>query len=297
MPLANRADIVEAMAWSGGAVHSVAADSGRGDNWSEVKGERVGQAAAKLARLGNSPPELKVRERVMAMLAPKPGEIIVDVGAGAGVVTAELAAKVAPGGRVFAVDPSAGLLDVARATTREAGIGHLVDIRVADGRDLPFGLSAFDAAFCRWVLMHVEDPRKVIAEMRRVTRRGGRVLAVEFDWETVMVHPGERTITRRILNNAADRQFDPWIGRRLPKLFSGQGFAEVTVETIVTTDEGGGDRAWLDYLFERAALAVSSGVVDREEAVRWMAALDEGFRTDDFFFGYTQFAVLGRIPV
>lgn len=274
------------------------AEGGRGDTWSEVKGaDRVVQAAAKLARLGNSPPELKARERVMAMLAPKSGEIIVDVGAGAGVITAEIAQKVAPGGRVFAVDPSAGLLDVARATTREAGIGHLVDIRVADGRDLPFGLSAFDAAFCRWVLMHVEGPEKVIAEMRRVTRRGGRVLAVEFDWETVMVHPGDRAVTRRILNNAADRQIDPWIGRRLPSLFSGQGFAEVTVETIVTTDEGGGDRAWLDYLFERAALAVSAGVVTREEAVRWMATLDDGFNNGNFLFGHTQFAVLGRVPM
>lgn len=275
----------------------MAADSGRGDNWSDVKGERVAQAAAKLARLGNSPPELKVRERVMAMLAPKPGEIVVDVGAGAGVVTAELAAKVAPGGRVFAVDPSAGLLDVARTATREAGIGHLVDIRVADGRDLPFGLSAFDAAFCRWVLLHIDDPRKVIAEMRRVTRRGGRVLAVEADWETAMVHPGERTVTRAILNHAFDRYLDPWIGRRLPGLFAGQGFGEVIVETFVTVDEGGGDRAWLEFLFERAALAVSAGVVDRDDAVRWMAALDEGFRTDDFFFGFTQFAVLGRIPL
>jgi SAM-dependent methyltransferase len=272
-------------------------DGGRGDNWSEVRGaDRVVQAAAKLARLGNSPPELKARERYLAMLAPKSGEIVIDVGAGAGVITAEIAKLVAPGGRVFAVDPSAGLLDVARATTREAGIGHLVDIRVADGRDLPFGLSAFDAAFCRWVLLHVEGPEKVIAEMRRVTRRGGRVLAVEADWETAMVHPGDRAVTRGILNNAADRQLDPWIGRRLPGLFAGQGFADVTVETMVTTDTGGGDRAWLDYLFERAALAVSAGIVAREEAVRWMAGLDEGFNNGNFLFGVTQFMVLGRVP-
>ena len=286
------------MGADGDATAAAPRDGADGDTWSEVKGtERVVQAAAKLARLGNSPPEAKARERYLALLAPKPGEIIIDVGAGAGVVTAEIAKRVSPGGRVFAIDPSAGLLDVARATTREAEIGHLVDCRVADGRDLPFGLSAFDAAFCRWVLMHVDGPEKMIAEMRRVTRRGGRVVAVEFDWETVMVHPGDRTVTRRILNHAADRQVDPWIGRRLPSLFSGQGFAEVTVETIVTTDEGGGDRTWLEYLFERAALAVSAGVVTREEAVTWMAAIDQGFNNRNFLFGSTQFIVLGRVPM
>lgn len=273
------------------------APPGRSDNWTQVKdSDRVVQAAAKLARLGASPPEIKVRERYLELLAAKSGEIIVDVGAGAGVITAEIAKLVAPGGRVFAVDTSPGLLDVARATTREAGIGHLVDFRVADGRDLPFGLSAFDAAFCRWVLMHVDGPEKVIAEMRRVTRRGGRVVAVEFDWETTMVHPGERDVTRRILNNAADRQVDPWVARRLPSLFTGQGFAEVEVETIVATDEGGGDRAWLEYLYERAALAVAAGIVTREEAVKWMAALDDGFNSKNFLFGVTQFIVVGRVP-
>jgi ubiquinone/menaquinone biosynthesis C-methylase UbiE len=270
----------------------------RGDGWSDVKGpERVVQAAEKLARLGNSPPEVKARQRYLDLLAPRPGEVVIDVGAGSGVVTAEIARRVAPGGRVFAVDPSAGLLDAARATTREAGIGHLVDCRVADGRDLPFGLSAFDAAICHWVLLHVDGPDKMIAEMRRVTRRGGRVLAVEADWETAMVHPGETAVTRRILNHAADRNVDPWIGRRLPSLFGAQGFADIVVEPIVSIDEGGEDRAWLEYLFERAALAVSAGVVEREEAVRWMGKLDQGFNNRDFFFGLTQFAVLGRVPM
>jgi ubiquinone/menaquinone biosynthesis C-methylase UbiE len=274
-----------------------AEDSVRSDNWSQVRdSDRVVQAAAKLARLSASPAEMKVRERYLELLAAKSGEIVIDVGAGAGVITAEIARLVAPGGRVFAIDPSAGLLDVARATTREAGIGHLVDIRVADGRDLPFGLSAFDAAFCRWVLLHVDGPEKVIAEMRRVTRRGGRVISVEADWETAMVHPGDRDITRRILNNSADRQVDPWVARRLPALFASQGFAEVDVETFVATDEGGGDRAWLEYLYERAALAVAAGLITREEAIKWMATLDDGFNNKNFLFGVTQFIVVGRVP-
>jgi arsenite methyltransferase len=274
------------------------AAGGRFDHWSEIRGaQRIAEAAEKLARLANSALEVRARERYLGMLAPRPGEIVVDVGAGSGVITAEIARRVAPGGRVFAVDPSAGLLEAARAHTREAGIGHLVDCRVADGRDLPFGLSAFDAAFCHWVLLHVDGADRAIAEMRRVTRRGGRVLAVEFDWDTVMVHPGERAVTRRILNHSADRSIDPWIGRRLPSLFAGQGFAEVVVETIVSIDEGAEDRAWLEYLFERAALAVSAGVVSREDAVKWMAGLEQGFRDRNFLFGVTQFAVLGKVPM
>lgn len=267
-----------------------------GDRWGQVTDDRAAQAAEKLTRLARSGAETAARVRYLDLLAPKSGEIIIDVGAGSGVITAEIAQRVGPGGRVFAVDLSAPLLDAARETAREAGVSHLIDGRVADGRDLPFGLSAFDAAFCHWVLLHVENPEKIVAEMRRVTRPGGRVVVVEADWETAMVWPADRIMTRRILNHAADRNYEPWIGRRLQGLFAGQGFSDITVEPIVAIDRGGEDRAWLEYLFERAALAVAAGVVQRDEAIAWMAKLDRGFKDGDFFFAVTQFAVLGRVP-
>jgi ubiquinone/menaquinone biosynthesis C-methylase UbiE len=269
----------------------------RTDSWSTVAGaDRVAQAAAKLARLGNSTAETRTRKRYLNLLDLRSGEIVVDVGAGSGVVTAEIARQIGPGGRVFAVDPSAGLLERARQTTRDAGVGHLVDVRTADGADLPFGISAFDAALCHWVLSHVEAPEKVVTEMRRVTRRGGRVMAVEADWETMIVHPGDISVTRRIVANAAARHIDGAIGRKLPGIFAASGFADALVEPIVTVDRGGPERIWLDFLFERAAYAVAAKVVERDEAVRWMAALTEAYERDAFFFAVTEFAVLGRVP-
>ena len=268
----------------------------RTDGWSNVAGaERVAEATQKLARLGRAAAEIRVRERYLDLLSLRSGEIIIDVGAGAGIVTAEIAKRVAPGGRVFAADPSAGLLERARAVTREAGIGHLVDVRVADGRALPFGPAAFDAAFCHWVLLHVDRPGEVIAEMKRVTRRGGRVLAVEPDWGTVMVHPGATSVTRRILDHSADRHVDAWIGRRLPGLFTAAGFAEVVVQPLALMDRGGEDRAWLSWLLEKAQQALDAAVIVRDEFAEWTDGLETAFANGTFFFGLTDFAVLGRI--
>ena len=270
----------------------------RTDGWSRVEGpERIAEAAAKLELLGSSAAEIRVRNRILELMALRTGEIVVDVGVGSGVVTAEIARRVAPGGRVFAVDPSAGLLDRARAFTREAGIGHLVDCRVADGRALPFGPAAFDAAICHWVLLHVDHPGAVIAEMKRVTRRGGRVLSVEMDWETAMVHPGATPTTRRILNHAADRNLDPWIGRRLPGLYAASGLADIVIEPILLIDQGRDDRVWLEYLVERAAIALDAAVVSRDEFAAWTGALEAAFASGTFFFAVVQFAVLGRVPV
>jgi ubiquinone/menaquinone biosynthesis C-methylase UbiE len=267
----------------------------RTDNWSRVEGaERVEEAAAKLERLGASAAEVRVRSRALDMLGLKPGEIVIDVGAGNGVLTVELARRVAPGGRVFAVDPSGGLLERARIVTRDAGIGHLVDIRVADGRALPFG-AAFDAAVCHWVLLHVDKPQDVIAEMRRVTRRGGRVLSIEMDWETVMVQPGDRRVTRRILNHSADRSIDAWIGRRLPGLFARAGFAEVIAQPLLLTDQGTADRVWLDFLLERADMALEAAIITRDDYSEWTDGLTRAVADGTFFFAVVQFVVMGRI--
>ncbi len=267
------------------------------DRWSDMSDAKVAaEAARRLARWAGAPSEIEARRRALDLLDPRPGEIVVDVGAGSGAISLELAARVAPGGRVFAVDPSEPLLAHARAAARAAGVGAMVDCRVADGRQLPFGPAAFDAAFAHWVLLHVDEPGAVIAEMKRVTRRGGRVMCVEMDWETIAVHPAPVAHTRRILHHAQSRQVDAWTGRRLSPLFREAGFRDIVVEPIVSIDEGTGDRSWLDYLIERADIAVADKIVAEQEGRSWTERLEQAFAAGRFFFAVTQFAVMGKVP-
>ena len=267
------------------------------DRWADMSdGAVAADAARRLALRASAASEIAARRRALDLLDPRPGELVVDVGAGSGIVSLELAARVAPGGRVFAVDPSAPLLDHARAAAQAAGFGAVIDCRVADGRSLPFGQAAFDAACAHWVLSHVDEPGAVIAEMRRVTRRGGRVLCVEVDWETVVVHPVQVALTRRILHHAQSRHVDDWSGRRLSPLFRAAGFRDITVEPIVDVDEGTGDRVWLEFLRERAANALADKTITEQEARLWTARLEDAFAGGSFFFALTQFAVLGWVP-
>ena len=268
----------------------------RTDGWSLIETpERAAEAAASIIRRGGAAASVHLRRRALSLLDLKGGEIVVDVGAGAGVVTADLAKLVAPGGRVFAVDRSALLLERARDFVRDAGAGHQVDIRVADARSMPFG-AAFDAAVCQWLLLHVDDPAAVLTEMKRVTRRGGRVLALEMDWETAIVQPGDREVTRRILHLASDRHIDPWIGRRLPGLFAATGFADASIHPMMLLDQGGEDRVWLDWLMERAAAALEAAVITRDDYAAWTNDLEAAFAGNRFLFGVVQFAVLGYVP-
>ncbi len=113
------------------------------------------------------------------MLRPKAGKRILDVGCGNGTAEASLARLRLSQVQLFGVDMLPHRL--AEARQRTLGMNARVGYAAADACRLPFGDSAFDSTFCVAVLQHIRNPEHAIAEFARVTRPGGRVLAVEPD--------------------------------------------------------------------------------------------------------------------
>ena len=102
------------------------------------------------------------------------GQRVLDVGCGPGALTAELVARVGSAA-VCAVDPSEPFVGAARERNPD------VDVQQASAEQLPFADRAFDAALAQLVVNFMSDPRAGVAEMRRVTRRGGVVTACVWD--------------------------------------------------------------------------------------------------------------------
>ena len=99
---------------------------------------------------------------------------LLDVGCGPGALTGELVRRFGADA-VAAVDPSPGFVEA--AGQRHPG----VDVQRAEAESLPFDDGAFDAALAQLVVHFMTDPASGIAEMRRVTRRGGVVTACVWD--------------------------------------------------------------------------------------------------------------------
>lgn len=110
------------------------------------------------------------RSAILALVGDVAGRRILDAGCGSGPVSAALRDR---GAVVTGIDASAGMLAVARRR-----LGDDADLHVVDVRDpLPFADGAFDDVVASLVLHYLEDWGPTLAEMRRVLRPGGRLIA------------------------------------------------------------------------------------------------------------------------
>jgi demethylmenaquinone methyltransferase/2-methoxy-6-polyprenyl-1,4-benzoquinol methylase len=115
------------------------------------------------------------RRATRGALALRPGERVLDVGAGTGVSTAELARS---GAYAIGADLSVGMLRAGRASRRS------VPLVAGDALRLPFPDGAFDAVTISFALRNVVDTEAALRELGRVTRKCGRLVVCEFSHPT-----------------------------------------------------------------------------------------------------------------
>src|SRR5437667_3401470 len=124
--------------------------------------------------------ERAFREKILRLARLQPGEAVLDVGCGTGTLAIAAKRHVGPTGTVHGIDASPEML--ARAEKKARKIDVELVLRNAMAQALPLPDAQFDVVLTTFMLHHL--PRKAraqcAAEMRRVLKPGGRVLAVEF---------------------------------------------------------------------------------------------------------------------
>jgi demethylmenaquinone methyltransferase/2-methoxy-6-polyprenyl-1,4-benzoquinol methylase len=124
------------------------------------------------------PAERQARDRGLDLLNARPGERVLEVGAGTGRALIRLARAVGPSGRVCGLDPSAGMFRL--AAQRLSSCHGRVDLQQGDARFLPYLAASFDATFMSFTLelFDLADIELVLWEIKRVLRPRGRLAIV-----------------------------------------------------------------------------------------------------------------------
>ncbi|MCK7626849.1 methyltransferase domain-containing protein [Streptomyces sp. RS10V-4] len=199
-----------------------------------------GYAPHEARRLGDQADTLAAL--LHAGTAYPPGSRVLEAGCGVGAQTVHLVAS-SPGARIVAVDRAADSLAQARGrlNAQVPHAGDAVRWQCADLRRLPFSDASFDHVFVCFVLEHLAEPARVLAELRRVLRPGGTLTAIEGDHGSVVFHPDSpaaRALVGHQIRLQAAAGGNALVGRELYALLRAAGYAEVDVRPRTVYADG-----------------------------------------------------------
>ena len=126
-----------------------------------------------------APHPIITRARMRAILEPTAGEHVLEVGPGTGFYALEMAAWLAPSGRLDIFDIQQEMLDHTMRAAADRGLSN-IEATQGDAQSLPYDDAGFDAAYLVTVLGEIPDQIPALRELRRVLKPEGRLVVGEL---------------------------------------------------------------------------------------------------------------------
>lgn len=239
----------------------------------------------------------------LRFLAPHPSDRVLDAGCGSGSMTRAIARTI-PNGQVIGLDRESRYIDFARRQAKSEQIEN-ANFEIGDVLSIPFADGTFDLVWSKHLLQWVGQRQQALAEFKRVTRRGGRIVCCNFDRFCLAHYPTDSRLQAELEMwfSAAERElgFDNDLGRKLPHMLKSVGLADVRADFI--PDRAfcgfGGDpeRRWNWELQFNSAMPFTTKLFGSEHLARdFSERVIRRFSDPDVYVYCTLFYVEGRVP-
>jgi arsenite methyltransferase len=227
------------------------------------------------------------RRRMMALLQLAPGESVLEIGSGNGMMAHDMALAVGELGNITGLDISGAMVTMARGHC--AGLPNVTFVE-ADAVTLPFADRSFDVVTITQCLCLVADIDAAVGELARVLKPGGRAVILETDWDTLVWNSTKPDLMDKIMRLYKDAYVDARLPRRLGRLLKSAGI-EVT---------GHDQFAMLNWSFERDSysghqvafvkeMMNASDAVTGAELADWEQGIMAMAQADEYFFSLNRY--------
>jgi ubiquinone/menaquinone biosynthesis C-methylase UbiE len=250
------------------------------------------RAAAQLERMYASPQVAAQRARLRELLAARPGESGLEVGCGLAHLALELAADVAPAGRIIAVDNSGHMVGEAAARVAGAGCADLVEVRPGEATALDLPDASVDFVVAAQVYSYVPEVARALAEAARVLKPGGRLAVLETDWDLCTYESADPALARRMLEARARHFAHPHLPRQLHRLSRAAGLRLARCEAVPLVETRFDPHSFGAGMLPVMRSAARRGGLDAVAIERWVADVESRTADGEYFFAVIRFAFL-----
>lgn len=232
------------------------------------------------------------RAAVMDLLAPEPGERVLDVGSGPGLLLHEIAEAVGPQGLAVGIDISEFMAAI--AGHRCGDLGN-VELTNGDATTLPWPDAHFDRAVSTQVYEYVPDLDQALAELRRVLKSGGRAVIMATDADSILFGPAGDATAARIREAWPPHCAHPFLPRYLGKKLDEAGFLVTGRDVhVIMNHRFGADHFGWHMARAMSVYAAKQGAIEKDEGKAWIARLRELDETGAFFFSMNRYLFVAQ---
>ncbi len=225
-------------------------------------------------------------------LRPGPGETIVDIGCGNGLLTAELARAVGNAGRVVGVDPSKEMRQSALERCREFS---WVELIAGSADNLPLKASSADKAVSVQVFEYLDDIPAAVSEAHRILKPEGRLVVGDIHFDTLVLHSDQPDRMARMID-AWDYHFsERRVPALLPAILRESGFVVESIDPITICDTQLKPDGLANMMIVlMSGFAEAKNLVPAQEAMEWAEEQRDLANKGRFFFSVTHFVISAR---
>lgn len=200
------------------------------------------------------------RKAIMKAMALAPGEAVLDVGAGNGIMVREILEQVGPSGSASGLDAATPMVAMARELCPG---GNFIQ---GDATQLPYEDATFDVVTAAQLVCFLPDPNRALQEMHRVLRPGGRIVILDTDWGSLVWNSFEPKLMAKAIDVYTRPYADPHVPRTMSKRLKAVGFDHIGCETLTVLNwtPGPDNYAELTTSFMEAIGAASDDFSDAD---------------------------------